>query len=487
MGKLSGIKSAVRVVTQALHIYDPLYSFYAKLKWKGQQKKFFGEFDALLEEIRQRGAAAPKGKKVIFTGILESPKKPTFFPFCEEVQKKLGDVEFVYLDEQEAPAAGQERRSHHYMPRAIRRAGYDSYLECVLTPEMEKDLAGDPFLTQMAEYLHKRQGKNMVLSYAKALVWYYWKTYRTAMEAYRPEAVVIWSKFPALHLVCDHACKQMGVTPLFMEYGSLPGTFALDTIGQMGESEPSRDFERFRELPVTEEELYQAGEVLEYLRESRLNRNAQTVQTDELTMLNKRLKKNRPLVLLAGQNDFDSGLLPYDEAARANHSPMFRDSYAAMLHMAKLASKYKFNLVYKPHPAMVDKVKKLKLPPNVIKVLRTDINLIIDMADVVVTIVSQTGYVSSIRGKTTLTLGYNQLRGKGATYEAYTLEDIPHALRMALRHGVTEEMHDKFVLHTAQMLRYNLYDDMADRSLRFGQTTDDAADFFRRNCRPMAK
>lgn len=468
------LRSCIRIVTQALHIYEPLYRLYmALIAWK-VQRRFQQDFDGLLDQLRHVTMAEGEKPCLLVTGILETVKKPTLLPFLRQVSERAG-MKLILLDEQEKPE--KQDQDHFYIPRAIRVRGYDSFAAFRLTKTMKADVENDRFLAMTADYLYQRQNGTMTRSYAQAMTWYYAQIYQAAIDAYHPRTVLIWSKFSALHQLCDHICRKNGVTPLYMEYGSIPGTFALDAGGQMGESYAAREYKAFRELPVSQEECEQARAVLNYLRESRLNRNAQQQDTEELDRLRKELSPDKPVVLFAGQNDFDSGLLPYDEHAKENHSPMFADSRAAVLHLFQVAQTMGFSLVFKPHPAMVDRIKRMTWPDDLHVVKSTDINSLIDCADLVITIVSQTNYVSSIRQKATLSLGYNQLRGKGVTYEAYTENDIPAVITQALSHGMTLEMKENFVNHTAQMLKYALYDDLTERPVRFGASMDQAADF----------
>lgn len=468
------LRSCIRVVTQALHIYEPLYRMYMALNaWK-VQRRFYQDFDNLLNQLRHVTLAEDEQPRLLVTGILETGKKPTLNAFLRQVSEQAG-LKLVLLDEQEKHE--KQDQDHFHIPRAIRVRGYDSYAVCRLTKTMKAAIENDSFLAKTADHLYQRQNGTMTRSYAQAMVWYYAQVYQAAIDAYQPAAVLIWSKFSALHLLCDHICRKNKVTPLYMEYGSIPGTFALDAGGQMGESYAAREYKAFRELPVLQEEYEQAHTVLNYLRESRLNRNVQLQNTDELDQLRKELPPDRPVVLFAGQNDFDSGLLPYDEHAKENHSPMFADSRAAALHLLQVAQAMGFSLVYKPHPAMVDRIKKMTWPKDLYVVRSTDINTLIDYADLIVTVVSQTNYISSIRQKATLSLGYNQLRGKGVTYEAYTESEIPAAIELALEQGMTPEMKTNFVTHTAQMLRYALYDDLTERPVRFGAAVEQASDF----------
>lgn len=470
------VRSLVRVTTQALHIYEPLYRAYAYVMGRERRLAFDREFDALEQELCAATSAPAEGKKrILVTGILQTEKKPTLFRFFEQLGRQMPEVEWIFLDEQERPAPG-ERLSRHYIPRAIRASGYEPLLSLHLSRQVKRCVKADAMLRQTAELLHDRQ-QDMTTSYAKAMAYRYDRVYREAIAAYQPAAVIIWSQFPALHMLCRHVCQACGVPAVYMEYGSLPGTFSLDAGGQMGESRIARDFQAFRRLPVSPAQLQQAEAVLAYLRESRLNRNRQDDSTAELKAMQSRLTAGKPVVLFAGHNDFDSGLLPYDAAARENHSPMFATSGQALACLASLADEGGFQLVYKPHPAMIGRPgwQDEPLPASVHLVLHTDIHKLIDMADLVVTVVSQTGYVACIRGKPTLTLGYNQLRGKGAAYEAYTPEQVLPAIRDALHHGFTPERRQCFLTHAAQMLAYGLYDDLTDRPLRFGQPPEAAA------------
>ena len=482
MSILKKFKAPVKAIMQKTNLYVPAARLYGMLRQPRRQKEFSASFDELIADIRTSAARLANGRpKMVVTGMLTWASVPTLFRFLEEINAAMPEMDFIYLDEEPTKTISNGGVAHHHLPHALRPAGYDTLMNITLTEEMKSDLASDKNLAAAAENLHQRQSTTMNRSYAQAMAWYYNKVYRTIIECYKPKAVMIWSKFPPLHLLCDHICRETGVTPLYIEFGSLPGTFALDSFGQMGESDPARNYKDFLQKPVTDEEIARGEKVLNYLRESRLNRNVQTQQTDELDALTRSLDSSKPIVLLAGHNDFDSGLLPYDDAARTYHSPMFESSAAAVEHFAALSRDMGFQLVFKPHPAMVEKALLRAWPKEVHLVTRTDINKIIDMADVVVSIVSQTSYVSSIRRKATLTVGYNQLRGKGVTYEAYRKEDIPSALSAAIRDGFTDEMQRSFNQHAAQMLRYALYDDLTERPLRFGQSVQSAADFLRRN------
>lgn len=470
------LRSLIREITTKLHLYKPLYCVYSMLLQREKCKQFDREFTCLLDEINNAPVSYPShADTVLFTGIFYEEKKPTIRRFFSEIEECLEDAAFIYLDEQKKPEKAEDCWAHHYMPRAIRASGYDFFISYPLTKEMKRTLHENADVRRAAELLYLRQSKDMTRSYACALACWYNRVYRTIIDHYQPKAAVIWCKFPALHTLFDSICKEKGVIPLYMEYGSLPGTFALERCGQMGESRIATDYRTFRERPTTQDEEEAADNVLKYLRESHLNRNVQTQSNDEIDQVKKRMNPQWPTVLFAGNNDFDSGFLPYDAHAQTFHSPLFENSTAAVAQLAALAETMHFNLIYKPHPAMSDRVSSEHLPIHVILAIDVDINRIIDLSDTVVTISSQVGYISCIRQKAVLTLGYNQLRGKGATYEAYSLELIPQQLMRSLQEGFTKEMKVHFLRHVAQLLCYELFDDLTPRPIRYGQLTKQAA------------
>ena len=255
-----------------------------------------------------------------------------------------------------------------------------------------------------------------------------------------------------------------------MEFGSLPGTFAMEDQGQMGESRIATEWESFLARPVTEEETARAAELLDFLRRSDLNRNKQTDLT-ALGEMESKIDPDRPLIVFAGQNDFDSGIMPWDEHAKTYHSPLFRSSREAAEYLWQIAREEGWNFAYKPHPFMVDHEPAGALP----MITRCNFNAMMDRADVVVTGVSQSGYVACIRRRPCVTVGYNQLRGKGCTYEAADRESLRETLRTALREGCTEKQQAAFRTHAAQLLKYALFDDLGERPLRYGRTPEDCA------------
>ncbi len=284
---------------------------------------------------------------------------------------------------------------------------------------------------------------------------------RRLFSRFRPGLIIIWNQFYPFHSVVRHSAEEENIPLIYMEYGPLPGSFVFDKEGQMGESLPARFPLDFNALPVSGEEVRAMSEHLERLKKSGQNRKAQP-KISVKGLLRARLAPGRPVILYAGQNDCESGLVPYTAQAAAWHSPFFDSTLEALTALDRAAAENDWNLVYKPHPIVAIKksenLESLRLLRALI-VQEADINEIIDLSDLVVTILSQTAYVALIRGKATLMLGHNQLKGSGAIYqlEGGGAEQVKAAVSRALKSGFSETMRHNFITHCARLARRYLY------------------------------
>ena len=442
---------------------------------------FHQEFEKFICEIEHLNIPNLR-RNILFSGYLSSYRKGGN-SFFEKVLEELPGVDLVAMSQSGKELTRRERTQIAFdtlltVPRVPFLGGYDKNLKIHLSKEMQETIEKRTYMQEAIENI-KRYHDDMGEGYAEALVYYTHLYTKAYVESCRPLCVIVHNKLYPMHDVIIKTCEEQGVKALYFEFGALPGTFALEDQGQMGASYVSTNYEEFRNLPVSENELDYAETVCQFLKESGLNRNQQV--THDNTEFWNRLIKDRPIILYAGQNDYDSGICPYTEYSRKYHSPIFENSDQAAVYLAELAAKYNWNLIYKPHPLPVKHGRCLgeNLPSNVIWISDIDINEIIDKADVVVTILSQVGDVALIREKAVVMLGYTQLRGKGCAYEAYAKNEIEKTLVEAVEKGYTEEQKKAFVRHVAQVNKYYLYDDLNPRKVRFGRSVAECASYIK--------
>lgn len=316
------------------------------------------------------------------------------------------------------------------------------------------------------EHLQKAFGKT---ADAVSMIHYMYQYINTATDVLEPKGIFIYGSFTVSHMILEHICEAKNIPIIYTHAGILPGTLVFDTKGEMGESLPTLFSNKFLKLPINDREKEKAGQVWEYLEKGRINRKPQPRNKCIEYIMTKR-EKNHPIIFFAGQNDVFSHMIPNTDITKKYHSPIFKTSVEAGVYLAGICKKNDWNFVYKPHPMYVQEGIEEILPANTIYVETGDINDIVDASDVVVTILSQTNYVALIRHKPVVMLGYNQIKGKGCTYEAFRKEEIEDAIKEALEKGFTQKQQEAFLVHMAQILKYYLYDDLQERELRFGRS-----------------
>lgn len=303
---------------------------------------------------------------------------------------------------------------------------------------------------------------------ANYMVYYMYQYVIKVLEMLKPKFIVSHPLFTVQHFILQELCQLKGIPLISTHQGVLPGTLSFDIGGEMGKSLPSVYSKEFVKLPINKNDLQYAEKVWNYLYKSRLNRKIQP-KTNCMEYVLKHINTDRPTVFFAGQNDILSDMVPYGEDTKKYHSPIFRSSIEAGIYIAELCKRKKWNYIYKPHPMCARLENKDDFPCNTIYIESGDINDLIDISDVVVTILSQTNYITMIRHKPVVMLGFNQSKGKGCTYEAFEKNKIENAIQRALRDGFTEDQREAFLVHIAQLIKYYLYDDLQEREIRFGR------------------
>lgn len=416
-------------------------------------------------------------RKIVFSGHITEFDKGTC-SYLNDLQKELDNTEILLISHATNQKYIKTNRlmncKYFKVPFTFSLNRYQKGINVEIPENVKKIIEEKDYLALTEERIRLRH-KDMGEGYPAALTYFLYDYYCKFIEYYQPDAVILWCEFYCGHNMLKNICEEYGIKVLYMEFGALPGTFAIEENGQMGESSVAVDWKKFKELPVNQEEILSAKEVLKYLKETGLNRRVQ-VKTNVLDEFRKKYIPGRPVVVMFGQNDYEAGIKPYTEQSREYHSPFFKGSDDAALFVEKLAIKNNWNYIYKPHQMMVRVGECLEnsFSDKTMWVGDSDINELIDIADVVITIVSQCGYVSLIREKPTVMLGYTQLRGKGCTYEPKDIDDVESVINRALKEGYTQEQKESFEKHTAQLLKYYLFDDRLPKKYAIGQEHTEA-------------
>lgn len=359
------------------------------------------------------------------------------------------------------------------MRKVPMRNSYDKNVDIPLCYEVGKLISEKKYLQDAVISMEKRF-PDMGLNYAKYLAWYLYTYYSTLIDTYQTErtdvSFLVWNQFTTMHTILSNVCKEKKVKVAYLEFGVFPGTFNIDITGQMGESQVALDKESFESVEITKKEYENTKITIDVVRKACLNRNPQPYN-NKIDEIKKKLKPDRPIILYFGQNDYESGLFPYNDITKEFHSPFFKSSDEAALALDKISNRLDYNLIYKPHPTMCQLYgQNQQFSSSTIVVDDVDINEIIDLADVCCTILSQSAYISLIRKKPVVMLGYTQLKNRDFVYQLEKKDSLEKVLTNALNAGLTEKMYEEFVRHIARCNKTYLYNDLTDPTINWGQT-----------------
>lgn len=422
-----------------------------------------------LEELRQYAETVTKplvvfcGDYVVFPN--EGPRR-----FIDDLAALHPENDFLLLSEVSwfTPEETAEKIHipFHIVPHAI---GARYHAETIDIPLSEEELALIENTEALWEASMKARKHNpeVTENFAKYTVLTAYRYYSRVFQILVANRVFIFNNSFYLHQVVDHVVRAAGIRACCWEFGGIPGTLMMDEKGVLGEQYPARQYEQFRKLPVSAEEIRYASEVLIFLKSGRLNRHAEMRSAGVEELLRELKQRGRSVILFAGHYELNSGNYPYTERSKEIFAPVFSSGDKAVGFIGEMARRNGWEVIYKLHP--LDNVSGHGLPDNVYVLKEGNIRELVDFADVTITISSGVSYIAMIRGKPAVILGYMDLRGKGCAYEAYELERVEPVIREALANGMTEHMKEMFAQHVARMNKYYWYDDNQPRELRYGR------------------
>lgn len=272
-----------------------------------------------------------------------------------------------------------------------------------------------------------------------------------------PKLLIVWNELASYNRIFANLAKERDIPTIFAGEGELPGTLVLDAPGETGEDPSARHPLWPDLLPVGKKDLELAKNIAKHLRACGKSRAAPKI--DDISA---NWDINRPTVFYAGPDDANSGI-----------SPILSLSHEAMLHLAELAEKNKWNFICVNVKFGADAY----VPPNAALIKADFANEIIDLADVAVTMFSKISYAALVREKPVVVLGYTQLRGQGCAYEAFEAEKIEAAIFEALQNGLTEGQKAAFAEHIAKMCKHYLFDGLREREIRYGKPAGESVKY----------
>lgn len=304
------------------------------------------------------------------------------------------------------------------------------------------------------------------------IYWYF----KNVFDILQPKKVCIWGGWTRTsHIIAEFA-KRNNIPYGFMELGWIPGTFQFDRRGIAGQSEYAVNPERILNFH-TKIKNTEINRIRDYITANKIDTGKfRETEEDERKILT--LDSRKKTIFFVGMDDYGMGINPQSEYWKQFVCSVFSSTLEAVSFVAEICKKKNWNFIFKPHPNPADK-NKLDgdyKGNSIIQVRHMEIDRLIQISDVVVSIASAVDYKTLIYGKPLVQLGHTTLFRKGCSYEVNDVNEIEQKMELALKCGMTAEQNKNFELHMAQLLENYLWDDLTERELHYGLPVE--KDFF---------
>ena len=339
---------------------------------------------------------------------------------------------------------------------------------------------GDLLLKEEKEWIWKleerklQDDKTFSFHVTSEIYWYY----KQVISILEPSQIIIWGGWTRESYILAELAKRNNIPYGFMEFGWIPGTYQFDRRGIAGQSEYAVNSDSILKRPVGYKSK-EIKEIRDYIVRNKIDTGKFRKNGEDERAL-ARINQQKKTVFFVGMGDSSMGINPESDYWKQYVSSFFSSTQEAVSFVAEICRRNEWNFVFKPHPSPANKdgLAQDKLGDTIIQVKYTEIDRLIELSDVVISIASAVNYKVLIYGKPLVQLGHTTLSQKGCCYEIQSIDEIEAQLKIALANGMTEEQNENFEFHMEQLLENYLWDDLSDRGLRYGLSLD--TDFFDR-------
>lgn len=284
---------------------------------------------------------------------------------------------------------------------------------------------------------------------------------RAAIAATNPRAVLLWHQWNSLMTLGRELCLSSGIPSFFIHEGMLPGTMTIDAKGMMAEAECAGI--SLAETVSNADLFVAARQTIQVIASEGMDRKPQSDSLATVAFIERMRSNGRRIILYAGSNDWQSGILPLDHPNAKLHGGGYEDSTAALAELVRVAAERDIFVIHKPHPNLLATRSGIEAD-NLVEVFGGRSVELVRLTDATVTLVSSLSYISMSLGKPTVLMGANTLSGSGAVFEAPRDVSLGKVLDAAMSVKQQAECQGAFVDHVAALLEGHLY--------RYGEKTN---------------
>lgn len=303
----------------------------------------------------------------------------------------------------------------------------------------------------------------------------YWY-YKNIFSIIQPSKVIIWGGWGRESYILAELAKKNSTPYGFMEHGWIPGTYQFDRQGIAGQSEYADATGKILNFN-DRSKISEVKKIRKYIITNKIDTGRfQKNKEDEKNL--QRIDKRRQTIFFVGMDDYGMGMNPKSYYWKEYVSSIFASTQEAVLYIDVICRKNDWNFIFKPHPspAFKNELSKEQLTDSIIQIKHMEIDRLLHLSDVVISISSAVEYKALIYGKPLVQLGHTTLSKKECSYGVESIEKIECQLQEALKKGMTKKQNENFEQYMVQLLENYLWDDLSDREMRYGLSLE--TDFF---------
>lgn len=282
-----------------------------------------------------------------------------------------------------------------------------------------------------------------------------------------PQKLIIWGKWARISYILEHLAIKENISYGFMEHGWLPGTIQFDSGGIAGQSIYAMHPERVNKIQITEEDLKKIEIIKKYILSKRMDTGIFFDTVEDREALNS-IMGTRKTVFLVGMDERGMAIAPNSKHWKKYVSSVFSSMDDVLGKLLIICQKRGWNIIYKPHPGNCLVNLKRNIKNNAIVVKDKNIDELIEMSDVVISMSSAVEYKALMYGKPLVQVGITGLNKMGCTYSIDKKEDLENMISKAIVYGMTDEQKNNYNMFLARLLKGYLWDDLSERKLRYG-------------------
>lgn len=322
------------------------------------------------------------------------------------------------------------------------------------------DINEEVFVRGIEEEIECRK---MDENYDEAILRY--KYYKSLLLLLQPTTVFFWGNFTRRDQYLSFLCKKNYISMRFMEHGVVPGTIQCGWEGNAGYGEIPNHADVFLKR-AEKENISEYNKIRDYIIKKKIDTGIFSYTKEDDDQLDMLLKGHKTVFLVGcGCYEWE---VKEGSSFWKKHVSCNVDSAREAFDMTKeLCKKYDWNLIYKPHPGSPEDISIDDYNTEGIAIVRNaSIDKLIEISDVVVSIMSAVHYKALMYEKPLVELGKYTDYGQGVAYEVH--DDFEKQIIEALEFGMTEKQKERFSHHVMMLLHYNHWDDLTHEDFPYG-------------------